>query len=81
MPFEIEIDGGYYNLRDFYNRLSGTTRIVNASGVKLQGINAATGQFEYTPGTTVAGVCTVTTFFTPSAAELAAQAPPPARGR
>lgn len=80
MPFEIEMDGGYYNLRDFFNRLAGTTRIVNASSLKLQGLDPTQRKFEYTPGTSVAGVCTVTTFYTPTQAEMAAQAPPGAAG-
>lgn len=76
MPFEVELDGPYYNVMDFFARLAGSTRIVNAGAVKLGGIDTAKSKRDYTPGTTVAGTCIVTTYYTPSDAELAAQAPP-----
>lgn len=76
MPFEVELDGAYSALLDFYRRLGGTTRIINAGGLKLKGVETGRGKYEYAPGTTVAGVCTVTTYYTPTEAELAAAAPP-----
>ncbi len=76
MPFEVELDGGYYALLDFYRRLGGTTRIINAGGLKFKGIETGRSKYEYAAGTTVAGVCTVTTYYTPTEAELAAAAPP-----
>lgn len=76
LPFEVEIDGAYYALLDFYRRLGGTTRIINAGGLKLKGIETARGKYEYAAGTTVAGVCMVTTYYTPTEAELVAAAPP-----
>lgn len=84
MPFEIEVDGAYYSAQEFFDRLARNTRIINAGGLKLQGIEAGTskGKWEYTPGTSVAGVCTVTTYYIPSQAELTAAAPPaPGGGR
>jgi Tfp pilus assembly protein PilO len=80
MPFEIEYDGAYYNLVNFFRQLGQSNRIINASALKLDGVEARRGRFEYAPGTTVAGTCTVTTFFTPSREELAAAAPPPRPG-
>lgn len=80
MPFELEVDGAYYNVMEFFKRLGSTTRLINAGNVKLAGLDAAkTKQVSYAPGTTVAGTCMVVTFYTPSEAELAAQAPPPRR--
>ena len=76
VPFEVELDGGYYALLDFYRRVGGTTRIINAGGLKLKGSETGRGKYEYAAGTTVAGVCTVTTYYTPTEAELAAAAPP-----
>jgi type IV pilus assembly protein PilO len=68
MPFEIEADGPYYAVLDFFTKLSKLSRIINVGDVKLSGISDnANGKFKMTPGTTVAGVMTVTTFFTKSA--------------
>lgn len=78
MPFEVELDGAYYSTLEFFDRLSRSTRIVNAGGLRLQGTQGGRGKWEYTPGTTVAGVCTVTTYYIPPEAELAAAAPPAA---
>ena len=76
MPFEIEYDGAYYNLMNFFRQLGQSSRIINASALKLDGVDAARrGKFDYGPGTSVAGTCTVTTFFTPTREELAAAAP------
>lgn len=80
MPFELELDGPYYNVMEFYRRLGGSTRIVNAGNVKLAGFDPTKAkQVQYLSGTTVAGTCMVVTFYTPSEAELAALAPPTKR--
>ncbi|MBI4461445.1 MAG: type 4a pilus biogenesis protein PilO [Acidobacteria bacterium] len=91
MPIEIEIDGAFYSLVEFYDRLSRLTRVVNVGELKLNGVETtgrgAQRKYEYAPGTSVAGTCTLTTYYTPSEAELAAAAPPgtapgrPAAGR
>lgn len=82
MPFAIQLDGPYYNLQEFYERLSQTTRIINVGGLQLESIDTAQGQFDYVPGTSVAGQCIITTYYIPSEAELEAAAPPgPGRRR
>ena len=79
MPFEVEMDGGYYDLKEFFQRLGSTTRIVNVASVQLGGLEGRSSKYDYAPGTTVGGSCTVTTYFTPSPEELAAAAPPAGR--
>ena len=76
MPFEVELDGSYFSLVNFFRQLGQSSRIINAGGLKLDGVDPTkrTGR-EMAPGTTVAGTCIVTTFFTPSQAEMAAAAP------
>ena len=80
MPFDVELDGAYYDVSGFFNRLGQTTRIINASGLTLNGISGTGGgggqRFNYAAGTTVGGTVTVTTYYTPSEAEMAAAAPP-----
>ena len=64
MPFEIEADGPYFSMLDFFSKLSRLSRIINVGDVKFQGLAGDTSRFKLTPGTTVTGVMTVTTFFT-----------------
>jgi type IV pilus assembly protein PilO len=65
MPFEVQADGPYFNVLDFFGRLSRLSRIINVGDLNFED---ATGQkaAKYTlrPGTTVSGVFTATTFFT-----------------
>ena len=76
MPFEIELDGSYVSLVNFFRQLGQSSRIINAGGLKLDGVDPTKrGRVDYGPGTSVAGTCIVTTFFTPSQAELASAAP------
>ncbi len=76
MPFLVQLDGAYYDLMEFFKRLGGTARIINASGLQLGSLEKGRGQYDYRPGSTVDGAVTVTTYYTPSEAELAAAAPP-----
>lgn len=85
MPVEVEIDGAYYNLLEFYERLSRLTRVANVGELKLAGLEGKGGtaarKYEFLPGTSVAGTCILTTYYTPSEAELAAAAPAGPGGR
>ena len=67
MPFEAQADGPYFNVLDFFSRLSRLSRIINVGDLDFADPNA--GQIKGTkypvrPGETVTGVFTVTTFFT-----------------
>ena len=66
MPFEVQADGPYFNILDFFGRLSRLSRIINVGDIQF---DDATGtqhgaKFPIRPGTTVTGIFTVTTFFT-----------------
>jgi type IV pilus assembly protein PilO len=75
MPFDLEVDGPYYSVLDFFTKLSRLSRIINVGDLKLSGLGTTTTpQFQMTPGTTVTGTMTVTTYFSKPADE---QAPPP----
>ena len=68
MPFEIEADGPYYSVLDFFARLGRLSRIINVGDLKLAAIGArSTGKFRMTPGTSVTGTFTITTFYTQAA--------------
>ena len=65
MPFEVQADGPYFNMLDFFSRLSRLSRIINVGDLQFD--DPATGKgtkYPIRPGTTVTGVFTVTTFFT-----------------
>lgn len=66
VPFEMEIDGPYYEVLNFFDRLSTFERIVNVSDMKMAAIEGgkALGKaYTYSPSETVVAVCTITTFF------------------
>src|SRR5579864_4305473 len=65
MPFEVQADGPYFNILDFFGRLSRLSRIINVGDIQFDDPDKTKGQ-KYTlrPGTTVSGIFTATTFFT-----------------
>lgn len=70
VPFEIAVDGPYYQVVDFFTRLSRLSRIINIADLTFAAPNAqyvgapAPPQFPLRPGTTVYGIFTATTYFT-----------------
>jgi type IV pilus assembly protein PilO len=68
MPFELEVDGPYYNIQEFFARLGSETRIINIGDLNFTGITEGRGKkFPLRPGTTVTGTFVATTFFTAGA--------------
>lgn len=74
LPFEIEVDGPYFAIEDFFSRLSRLSRIINVGDLSFNGTEPSKMQFAARAGTTVTGRCTVTTFFSSPAEAAAAQA-------
>ncbi|HTZ48510.1 MAG TPA: type 4a pilus biogenesis protein PilO [Verrucomicrobiae bacterium] len=65
MPFEAQADGAYFNVLDFFSRLSRLSRIINVGDLQFDDPSAAKGaRYPMRPGETVTGVFTITTFFT-----------------
>ncbi len=65
MPFEIQADGPYFSVLDFFSRLGRLSRIINVGDLKLSGLaKSQTSKFRMTPGTSVTGTFTITTFYT-----------------
>ena len=75
MPFEMQADGPYFNLLDFFSRMSRLSRIINVGDLDFEDpdrarrreISVASGHV------TVTGVFTATTFFTKPAESAALQ--------
>jgi hypothetical protein len=79
MPFEAQVDGPYFNVLDFFSRLSRLSRIINVGDLQFDdptGNTAKGVKYSVRPGETVTGIFTITTFFT----KPADTAPAPAGG-
>jgi len=78
MPFEIQVDGPYFEIVDFFSRLSRLSRIINVGNLKFGGLGDQKTAYPVRANTTVQGVCIVTTFFTMPAGNSASATPAPA---
>jgi type IV pilus assembly protein PilO len=75
MPFEVQADGPYFNLLDFFGRLSRLSRIINVGDLTFEDTGKSKGsKYPLRPGTTVVGIFTATTYFTKPADSGAAPA-------
>jgi type IV pilus assembly protein PilO len=78
MPFEVEADGPYYSVLDFFSKLGRLSRIINVGDIKLANIGSksqTTTNFHMVAGTSVTGTMTVTTFFSAGAPSSTATTP------
>lgn len=75
VPFTVHLDGTYYSLLNFFDRLAHEQRIMSVSGLSL-GTPAGGGMGTYTvsPSETVGANCVLTTYYNKP---LTAAAPPP----
>src|SRR5713226_4593597 len=65
MPFEVQVDGPYYAILDFFSRLGRLSRIINVGDLSFAGLgDSRGGKYPVRSGTTVTGTFTATTFFT-----------------
>src|SRR5271165_5119713 len=65
MPFEVQADGPYFNLMDFFGRLGRLSRIINVGDLEFADPDKSKGtKYPIRPGTTVSAIFTATTFFT-----------------
>ncbi|HET9285199.1 MAG TPA: type 4a pilus biogenesis protein PilO [Candidatus Angelobacter sp.] len=68
VPFAIDIDGPYYRVLDFFQRVAELERIVNVGNMQMANTknNSAAkvrGTYTWKPNETVLASCTATTFF------------------
>jgi type IV pilus assembly protein PilO len=68
VPFEIELDGPYYSMLGFFDRVGKLERIVNVSGLLVASTRKpseakAKKTYQYAPTETVVATCTTTTYF------------------
>lgn len=78
VPFEMEVDGPYYSLLDFFSRTSRLERIVNIGNLTMDslksGDSGGSKEYDYAPNESVKAVCLASTFFSTEAAAPAAPA-------
>jgi type IV pilus assembly protein PilO len=68
VPFEVELDGSYYSMLGFFDRLTKVERIVNVSGLSVASVRKpsdahARHSYQYAPGESVVATCLTTTYF------------------
>jgi len=59
MPFEVQADGPYFNMLDFFSRLSRLSRIINVGDLQFDdpgGTGLKGAKYPIRPGTTVTGI-------------------------
>lgn|ERR1700687_1125665 len=75
LPFELEVDGPYYQVLEFFARLSRLSRIINVGDIEFTNIDESRGKkYPVGPGTSVTGTFMATTFFTAGGAGAPANA-------
>jgi type IV pilus assembly protein PilO len=83
VPFDLELDGPYYSVLNFFDRVSKLERIIDISNLQLNSLKGDSkgGRYRYAPQETVVGLCTATTFFSrePQTAPAANPGTPPAK--
>jgi len=68
VPFAIDIDGPYYSVLNFFQRVGELERIVNVSNMQMGNTKNSSAakvktSYTYAPGETVLASCVATTFF------------------
>lgn len=69
VPFDLELDGPYYSVLTFFDRVSKLERIINIGNLKLYSIKGGgekapvKGNYAYAPQESVIALCEARTFF------------------
>ena len=79
-PFELDIDGPYYSVVNFFDKMSKLERIINVSGLQMantehSGDAKVRRRYQYAPTETVVASIVATTYFSKEPAVTAAPAP------
>lgn len=68
VPFQIDLDGPYYSVVNFFDRVAKLDRIINVSSLQMANTKATgpakvKSTYQYAPAESVVASCTATTFF------------------
>ncbi len=70
VPFEIDVDGPYYAVLNFYDRLQNSERIVNVGRLTMGALKGGKApvkkSYHWAPNETVSASCLLTTFYSNS---------------
>ena len=73
MPFQLDVDGPYFAVLDFFSRLSRLSRIINVGDLSFSGLKPGDkAPIPERPGTSVKAHMTITTFYTKPGDQVAA---------
>jgi type IV pilus assembly protein PilO len=83
VPFELELDGPYFSVLNFFDRVGKLERIVNMSGLLIASTKKPSDAkvkhtYPYAPNESIVATCEATTFFSH---DLAPPAGAPAKGK
>jgi type IV pilus assembly protein PilO len=83
VPFAIQVDGPYYGMVNFFDKLAGQTRIVNVSDLGMKSTTAKGGQSQYPigPNDSVTVNAVAKTFFSREASADAASTNPKGKAK
>jgi len=67
-PYEMELDGPYYSMLGFFEKIGKLERIINVGGLKVANLTrggdaGAKHRYAYAPSESVVATCTTTTFY------------------
>ena len=84
VPFDMELDGPYYSVLNFYERVAKLERIINVSNMAMGGLKARDAaafrrNYPYDPNESVGAKCVATTFFSRDPKAPAAKPAVPAK--
>lgn len=79
-PFDLELDGPYYSVLSFFDKMAKLERIINVSNLQMANVVKTTDakvkhKYNYAPSETVVASCTATTYFSREAPAPAAAKP------
>ena len=82
VPFELELDGPYYSMLNFFDHVAKLERIVNVGNLQVANLKKpsdakAKHTYQYAPNESVVATCVATTFFSHDIAPAAT----PAKGK
>ena len=68
LPFEMELDGPYYSMLNFFDHVGKLERIVNVSGLLVSTVKKPSDAktkhtYNYAPSESIVATCTATTYF------------------
>jgi type IV pilus assembly protein PilO len=80
LPFDLEIDGPYFAVLNFFEKVGTMERIVNIDNLRVSGIgtkaqSVVKRRYDYAPGETITVACTAKTFFSAGTAGAAPAKP------